>query len=154
MPRTPEQVREAKRLSMAKRRAENPDATREYNRKFHAANRERQTATMRAYYAKRFFWGKAMKLRQADRASYKELAQIWKKQRGRCALTGRRLDRTAHLDHIVAKARGGGDAASNLRWVCPEVNLARRDLDDQEFLLLCQNVMQWIGERIALVEGL
>jgi len=36
----------------------------------------------------------------------------------------------------------------------PAVNLAKRDLTDEEFVALCSNVMTWLGERIARVERL
>lgn len=96
-----------------------------------------------------------MKLRGEGRASTADLARLWKDQRGLCALTGRRLNReNAHLDHIVAKARGGSDGIGNLRWVCIEANLAKRELSDAEFTALCADVMRWIGERIQAVEAL
>ena len=153
MARSPEEVREAKRLHMARRRAENPDAVRAYNREFHRKNRERNTAKMREYYARRFFWSRAMKLRGKKRATTQELASLWRKQRGRCTLTGRRLDRAAQLDHILPKSRGGGDELHNLRWVCEAINIAKRHLTDDEFMALCSDVMRWIGDRIRTVSG-
>lgn len=150
---SPEERLFRKRESMARRRRDNPEAAREYHRKFHRDNRERQISKMRNYYARRFFWGRATKLRGKDRATYRDLASIWKRQRGACALTGRRLDRMAEVDHILPKARGGGDEAVNLRWACRQVNLAKRDLTDIEFNELCGDVMRYIGERIALVDS-
>lgn len=154
MPRSPDEVREAKRLHMAKKRAADPQAARDYRNAYHAKNRDAQTAKMRAYYERRFFWGKAMKLRGPGRATAKDLAAIWKEQRGRCALTGRRLDRSAQLDHKLPRTRGGGDAPLNLQWLCEEVNLAKRALTDAEFTALCGEVMRWIGERIAAVDAI
>ncbi len=161
--RTAAETREAKRLHMAVRRAADPDAMRAYQRRLHHANRERNLAATRAYYARRFFWGRAMKLRGDGRATPKDLARLWKAQRGKCALTGRRLDRKAQLDHIQPKARGGADHLANLRWVCLEVNLAKRDLHDAEFIALCAEVarmagaampvIRWIGGRIAAVDA-
>lgn len=153
MARSIEETRKAKREYMARKRAENPEASREYQRNWHRENRAASTAKMRDYYAKRFFWGRAMKLRKRPRASALDLATLWKHQRGKCALTGRRLNReNAHLDHIIPKTRGGTDAKSNLRWVCDEVNMAKRNLTDEEWLLLCRDVMRWIGARIDLFE--
>jgi 5-methylcytosine-specific restriction endonuclease McrA len=144
-----------KRDYMARLRASNPDATREKQRKWHAANREKNTAKMREYYARRFFWAKACKLRKMGAANYTELARLWKKQRGLCALTGRRLSReNAELDHKIPKSRGGGDEIDNLQWVTVEANRAKRDLTDGEFAELCGDVMRWIGDRIQLVEEL
>lgn len=154
MPRTADQVREAKRLHMARKWAEDPDGMRAKARAWHHANREHNLGKMRDYYAKRFFWGRAMKLRGEGRATTKELASLWKAQRGLCALTGRRLDRSAQLDHISPKARGGGDKIGNLRWVCADVNILKRHLTDEELIALCSDVMAWIGRRIAMVNEL
>lgn len=153
MPRSIEQIRKAKREQMARKRAADPEAARAYGRQYHAANRTKQTAKMRAYYGRRFFWGKAMKLRGEDRATARQVASLWKQQRGLCALTGRRLDRSAQLDHKTPKAKGGSDRIENLQWLCESVNLAKRDLTDAEFAALCASVMRWIGERIAEVEA-
>lgn len=154
MARSAQETREAKRLYMARKRAENPELARAYQRQHHHNNRAKSLATMREYYSRRFFWGRAMKLRGACRATTKQLSALWKSQRGLCALTGRKLDRTAQLDHITAKARGGDDSIENLRWVCAQVNLAKRDLSDQEFIALCESVMAWIGQSINAVNSI
>jgi 5-methylcytosine-specific restriction endonuclease McrA len=152
MARSIEQTREAKRIYMAKKRAENPEAAKEYSRNYHTKNRDKQLKVMRNYYAKRFFWSRAMKLRGENKATYKDLAKLWKSQRGLCALTGIKLNRSSQLDHIFPKAKGGKDDVSNLQWVCAEVNLAKRDLTEKEFIYLCNSVMRWIGERINQYE--
>lgn len=153
MARTYEQMLKAKRISMARARAENPAKFRKRGRDRYSANPEIEKAKMRAYYGRRFFWGRAMKLRGPERATTIEVARMWKRQRGRCALTGERMDRTAQLDHIVPKARGGDDSIGNLRWVTEAANIAKRHMTDAEFLALCRSVASWIGERIALVDG-
>lgn len=153
MPRSPEETREAKRAWQAKWRSDNPDGARAYQREIHHRNRDRNIAKMRAYSGRRFFWTKAMKLRGSDRATAADIASIWKVQRGRCALTGRRLDRTAQLDHKLPKARGGDDRPCNLQWLCEEANLAKRAMTDTEFTALCSEVMRWIGQRIAMVDA-
>lgn len=145
--RDPENYRKSKRESMARRRAADLPAAQAYSRAYHTKNREKQTAIMRAYYGRRFFWGRAMKLRGEGRATYVELAQMWKRQRGRCGLTGRRLDRSAQLDHIVPQARGGSDRIENLRWTCEPANLAKRHMTDAEFLTLCIDVAAFLKVR-------
>jgi hypothetical protein len=71
-----------------------------------------------------------------------DLARLWKRQRGVCAVTGWRLDReTAQLDHIQAKVNGGTNAIENLRWVHRDVNYAKRDLTDAAFFRLCSAVV-------------
>lgn len=144
--RTPDQVRKAKREHMAKKRLECPETARQRGRDFYAANRDRIISKVRSYYSKRFFWARAGKLRGPGRASASDISSLWKQQRGRCGLTGRRLDRTAQLDHIRAKARGGPDSIENLRWVCAEANLAKRDLPDEDLLLLCREIIKTIGD--------
>ena len=64
------------------------------------------------------------------------------------------MDRSAQVDHILPKARGGSDDLSNLQWVCKEANIAKRHMTDAEFVALCSDVMNWIGRRIQLVEDL
>ena len=136
---------EKKRVWAAKRREENPELCREQQRNYHIRNRERQTEQMRLYAKRRFFWNRARGLKGAGKATTKDLASLWKTQRGLCALTGRKLDRDAQLDHRLPRARGGSDEISNLRWVCKEVNLAKRDLTDDEFYHLCADMMMWAG---------
>jgi 5-methylcytosine-specific restriction endonuclease McrA len=149
MAKTIDEVRKSKREHMARRRKENPDAVRAYNRAIHAKNREKNKEKMRKYYFRRFFWGRSMKLRGENRATAKELAFLWKSQLGLCALTGRKLNReNAHLDHILAKANNGKDNIENLRWTCEDANLSKRALTDEDFLKLCEDVMRWIGQRI------
>lgn len=151
-PMTIEQKREGKRLHMAKRRQTNADEVRQYNRNYYQANRDKRREQLRQYQKRRFFWMRANKL---TGITAKDLAKLWKQQRGFCALTGERLTReNAQVDHILPKTRGGTDAIENLRWVTQTVNYCKRNLTDAEFYALCENVMQWIGLRIAMFEEL
>lgn len=142
---TKEEILRKKREYAARARARNPEASRTKQQLWHAANRDRSRAKMRAYAKRRFFWTKAMKLRGEERATARDIARLWKYQKGFCALTGRRLDRDAQLDHKTPKAKGGGDEVGNLQWLCPEVNLAKRDLTDAEFANLCAEVVSASG---------
>ncbi len=150
--RTPEQVRQSKAQHMAAKRARDPDTHRAYQNEQRRKNREAINAKVREQTAARLFWARALRLRNGITAF--DLASIWRKQRGMCALTGRKLDRTAELDHKHPKARGGKDELSNLQWVTREANRAKRDLTDAEFLALCQDCARWIGERIEAVEAI
>ena len=71
----------------------------------------------------------------------KGLMMIWKEQRGLCALSGRKLDRSAHIDHILPRSRGGSNKLSNLQFLAPEVNVAKSNMTDEEFIKLCQDVV-------------
>lgn len=137
--RSADEVRKAKRLHMAARREADPDAVRAYGNEYYRMNREKQRAATKAYQARRFFWMRSIKLRGV---SARDLAQLWKSQRGLCGISGRRLSRqNAQIDHIIPKARGGDDRLSNLRWACSEANLAKRDMTDAEFFALCRETM-------------
>jgi 5-methylcytosine-specific restriction endonuclease McrA len=152
--RTPDEYRRRKRVSMAKTRAADPEAARAYQREYSAKNREHVRKKIRDYATRRFFWTKACKLRGESPAGFRELASLWRRQSGLCALTGRRLDRSAELDHKLPKARGGGDEVGNLQWVTREANRAKRDLTDAEFAALCSDVMRWIGRRLEAVDAM
>jgi hypothetical protein len=84
----------------------------------------------------------------AARFTPQELARLWRNQRGRCALSGRPLGRDAHLDHILPKALGGISRLPNLRWLDPQVNVARQHLSDEDFALLCAQVVEVIGRQL------
>lgn len=152
MARSIEEIREAKRLQMARKRAADPEFIRAQQKAWCDANRDLVRKKNRDYYNRRFFWSRMTKLRGPNRATHIELARLWKCQKGRCALTGARLDRAAELDHVLPKTRGGKDNIGNLRWVTHQVNFAKRDLTDEEFIVLCGDVMRWIGRRIEMVE--
>lgn len=137
MTSTQENIRKTKREHMARVRAANPDLARKKQADWRAANLERERERMRAYQKKRFFWIRSMRLRQSGKATPSELSKKWKRQRGRCALTGVKLNRSAELDHITPKSRGGGDNIQNLRWVTKGINRIKRDLMDSEFFELC-----------------
>lgn len=95
-----------------------------------------------AHMRKRFFYARAVNLRGPGHATARDLAAIWKRQRGLCALTGRRLDRSAEIDHIIPRVRHGGDAPGNLRWVVKDANRAKRDLLDDDFIALCRDIVR------------
>lgn len=148
-PRTLDQVREAKRLGMAKRRIEDGDRVRAKQREWVQANRDRLNGKHRENTARRLFWGRALRLRGVTAL---DLWKLWKRQRGLCALTGAKLDRSAEIDHRLPKVRGGTDDISNLQWVTHQANFAKRDLTDEEFHALCSDVFRWVGRRIEMVE--
>lgn len=70
---------------------------------------------------------------------------LFKSQRGRCALTGRKLEprtrNAVHLDHVIPKSKEGSTSLQNVRWVCGEANMARQGLSDRDFLRLCSQVV-------------
>jgi 5-methylcytosine-specific restriction endonuclease McrA len=141
--------RARKREHMARMRAADPEAARNYAKADWIKNRQARLATMKSYQKRRFFWMRTMKLCGINA---KGLALLWRKQRGLCALTGERLTReNAEVDHILPRKRGGGDEIANLRWTTKTANRMKRDMTDEEFFSACLNVMSWIGQRIEEV---
>jgi len=156
MARSREEHLKAKREGMARRRAADPALARKKLKDWCDRNREHVRQKVRNYYNKRFFWSRAQRLRRDGfEISPYELALLWKTQRGRCALSGRRLTReTAELDHIIPRKRGGDSRFSNIRWVRKEANRAKRDLTDVEFIRLCADVLKHVGNNRGIVTRL
>lgn len=143
----PDVLRERKRDHMARLRGdpetrEQLNARRRGNPKYAAGNK----AYARNLRSRHFFRWRARNRGMGITAEM--LASLWKRQRGRCALSGRKLGRDAHLDHIVPVSQGGGGSIDNLRWTDPWVNVARQDLADADFFERCSQVAEWIGRRL------
>ena len=70
-----------------------------------------------------------------------------------CALTGRNIDwndsSSYVLDHIVPVHKGGDNSLSNLQLLHPQVNAAKNSLTDEEFILLCKEVLEYAGFNIS-----
>lgn len=141
--RNPEERRRKNREGMARYRAKNLESVRERERLWRTANADKVKSKLRAYIVRRFFWARAHRLKGEGRAAPREIAALWKAQRGRCALSGRKLDRTAHLDHKIPRKDGGSDRLENLQWLCSDVNFAKRALGEEAFIALCQEVAKW-----------
>lgn len=77
-----------------------------------------------------------------------DLMRIWVKQSGRCALSGEKMGRDAHIDHIIPRSKGGNESPENLRWLDPWVNVARQNLDDEEFVRRCAQVAEFVGRLV------
>ena len=93
-----------------------------------------------------FFDKKARTLKNYSVGFAKQLAFLWKQQRGLCKLTGERLNReNSEIDHIIPKSKGGTNEITNLRWLLSDVNQAKRALSDEDFLSLCKKVVNWAG---------
>lgn len=96
-----------------------------------------------------FFHGRAKALNNELTGS--DLKDMLANQGNRCLLSGRKLvpGVNAHLDHIIPRSKGGSDDLENLRWVDKNVNYAKRELSDEEFLLLVADVFSHAKKKNA-----
>jgi hypothetical protein len=121
-----------------------------YAVKYYSANKTRIMAQTTTYYRNaietRFFYSRARCLQRKELTKgllTKELARLWHRQKGKCALTSVRLTRdNSELDHVLPLSRGGDSAIENLRWTTAEVNRARGNMLDSEFIALCHLVVK------------
>lgn len=58
-----------------------------------------------------------------------DIADIFKKQRGRCAYCRAKLGKKRHVDHIAPLVRGGTNDRRNLQILCQDCNLAKHARD-------------------------
>lgn len=80
-------------------------------------------------------------------------------QDGKCALTGREIGfkepgsrtQTASLDRIDSSI---GYVEGNVRWLHKDVNRSKMDLSDEEFLILCKEVIEHDENRKKLANPL
>ena len=65
----------------------------------------------------------------------------------KCYLTGRTIDlldgKSYHLDHIIPKNRGGTNTLDNCNIACKDANQAKGNLLYHEFILLCEEVLDY-----------
>ena len=71
---------------------------------------------------------------------WKDLKDLFDKQNGTCVYSGKEIiiGKNAHLDHIVPRARGGGNELTNLQWLHKDVNMMKRALSESDFLDLVE----------------
>jgi RNA-directed DNA polymerase len=137
---------ERARQTQANWRFKNKDSHRAAVKRWREKNKERAKAVDADRRKRRFFHQRAKaavwRTKQGDVADLsKSIFWLWRKQRGRCAMTGKRLDRTAELDHIVPVSKGGKNHPDNLQWLSPEVNQCKNDMTVDEFIAVCRNVL-------------
>lgn len=102
------------------------------------------------YNKRRFFFVRAARhaVRVDDNKEVTELCSVfsraWYNQRGRCAYTGKKLDRSAQIDHKIPTSRGGTNDASNIHWVTADANWVKRDRTHDEFIAICSDIAAYI----------
>lgn len=72
----------------------------------------------------------------------KEIKDLFEKQNGLCYYTGKQLikGKTASLDHIIPKSKGGTHNITNLQWIDRRINRIKNDMPHNEFISFCHNI--------------
>ena len=129
------------------------------NKRWRDANVSKHKTLKKSWNKRRFFYCKAMMLKATKRGGlcFQTTQQLarglmfqWIKQRGRCALTGVKLDRTANADHILPVCKGGTDNSNNFQWLTPEANHFKGSLTVEELAHMCRLVLVNLEKRNLL----
>ena len=108
------------------------DRTRDYNAKWAKTNKAKYPFT---HFSRDFYHRRKVKITPF------QFWSIAKKQKLMCPLTGRKLNGdTMSLDHIIPVSKGGNHNVSNLQFVHVDINYAKRNLLQEEFVRLCKEV--------------
>ena len=77
------------------------------------------------------------------RPSAPALYDLLSQQEFKCGLTGEALTpENATLDHITPRKNGGDSSISNLQWVTKQANGAKGTMAQDEFIEICQRVVE------------
>ena len=151
--------KETNRINAKKHYNMNKRKKLEANKRWRNANPEKNATLKKEWNKRRFFYSKAMMLKAHNRGGLcfettKQLARglmlQWIKQRGRCPLTGVKLDRTANADHILPVCKGGTDNSNNFQWLTPAANQFKGSLTLEELAHMCRLVLGNIEQRNLL----
>lgn len=146
-----ERLREINCLKAKKRYQKNKARRLAVGAAWRDRNKQEHIKMQQNWKKRRFFYYKAIMVKNSKRGgqcseTIQQLARSlmfqWVKQRGRCALTGLKLDRTANVDHIVPVCRGGLNGSGNLQWLTPLANQMKSSLTVEELVLMCGLILQ------------
>ncbi len=132
-----EKYREYQRVYQRGWKKRNREQINQHNRK-----RARNLKKMHFFKHRSKMFRDRFKIANTKTITTEALAEMWKKQKGLCALSGLKLNREAHLDHINPVSNGGIHEIENLRWVAPEVNRMKERLSDERLFELCKLVLE------------
>lgn len=116
--------------------AKHPD----YQREYYAKNKERKLAANALWRAANMQIiltnlanRRALKRRAIGKHTAKEIAQLYEKQRGRCAYCSSKLGAKYHRDHILSLNKGGSNRIDNIQLLCATCNCSKKDADPFEY---------------------
>lgn len=147
---------ERRAASLAKWKKENADHVKKYNaeqyradieasrkraRDYHKSNPEKSRQSHSAWVSRNreHFYAllakrRARKKNAAGEYTESEIAELHRKQRGKCAACHCKLPSNFHRDHIFPISKGGSNWISNIQLLCPTCNCQKKDKDPIQFM--------------------
>lgn len=110
----------------ASRARANVDLARARRRRWSEKNKEAEATKQRNY--------KARKRAAAGSHTQAEVAALYKRQKGRCAICRVKLNGRYHADHIVPLIAGGTNYIANIQITCVSCNTTKSGRDPTEFM--------------------
>ncbi len=108
-----------------KKRAENIEIYQEYSRSYNAENRPRVSALARNR--------RAREKNNGGRHTARDVDDLFRLQKGKCAYCRIGLRQGYHVDHIMPLARNGGNGRQNLQLLCAPCNQSKSARDPIEY---------------------
>jgi hypothetical protein len=106
-----DRIRELDRAASKRWRAAHPFETKQWSAMQRAIKRKAQTKPIKK----------------------KEIEELFRKQKGRCAICKKKLTKY-HLDHIEPLCKGGAHELHNFQFLCPTCNLRKRHSDPIDYM--------------------
>ena len=76
---------------------------------------------------------RSLKRLAAGTHTAEDIAELYKRQRGKCGTCKHQLFNKYHVEHITPLVRGGGNGPDNLQLLCPSCNLRKHTKDGYEW---------------------
>ena len=95
---------------------------------------------------------RSLSMKPNNNYTYKDVIEYFGGTIVTCELTGQTIDLTKddyQIDHIIPVSRGGTNELENMAFVIPQVNLAKSNLTNDEFVELCKQVCEHFGYTVT-----
>ena len=118
-------------------RTKNKEYVLEFSRKYNAKNKEKQKKWRTENKERVRDYDRKKKLRRYKAEGWhtaKEVAKLWWRQKGCCAICKTSIWKKYHEDHITPLIKGGGDHIHNIQLLCPQCNQTKHAKDPIKFM--------------------
>ena len=134
---TPEERREKRRGAWGRRSAASKKRELESKRLYRLKNRDRCLSLQKAWRERNRDKRRADKKARKIKKRQTIINTLMPAQRGRCAYCRSPLWGDFHIDHIVARSKGGADDRLNYQLTCQSCNQSKHAKDPIDFAQEC-----------------